>query len=395
MRVNRKYWQFIERTFANERFAILQGGKRAGKTFAILQYIHVHALQAPLHILIVTDTYARLRDSILSDFKIISSELPDALRIITSGTPRIEYTNGSEIAFCCADKDTRGFTSNKNFIFFNECITYDEGVVRDVLKAGSDDCKVFFDYNPFTRFYVNDHYETATNKLITSYKDNPFCPAFAREQLDKQAEVGRAAKAGTIERYLYEVECLGANAELSGLCFPNADTCTDADYDACAVPEVLASDWGQILSSADPDVVCGFKFDGSRILCREYYYRNDGTDSDIADALACIPFARQWFVYETATAGEARVRNIYAASGIRFRFVPCSKGVGSIMIGIRNLQEFQILITESSRNFINEQRNYKYITKGDIMQPSDRYNHAFDCLRYAYDFYINNKNKIS
>lgn len=395
MKVNEKYYNFIRTTFVREDYCILQGGKRAGKTFSILQYIYLDLIQNPKRkALIVTDTFARLRESLLSDFAIIAGENEGLSKVVWSGTPRIDFYNGNSITFCCADRDARGFTSNKNYIFFNECIMYGEDVVRDVLKAGADDCKVFFDYNPFTRFYVNDHYETATNKLITSYRDNPFCPKFAREQLDRQAEIGRSAKSGTLERYLYEVECLGANAELSGLCFPNVDTCTEDEYDECELPEVLASDWGQVLSSADPDVVCGFKFDGNRILCREYYYRNDGTDGDIAEVLKSIKFARQWFVFETATAGEARVKNIYNLSGLRFRYVPCSKGVGSIMIGIRNLQEYKLLITESSRNFRNEQRNYKYVTKGDIMQPSDKYNHAFDCLRYAFDFWCNNKTKI-
>lgn len=394
MKVNKSIWKFIDDTFSHEDVVVLQGGKRAGKTFTILQYIHVNSLMRVCKTIIVTDTYARLRDSIISDFRMISSETPNMLRIIESGTPRLVYNNGSEISFCCADKDTRGFTSDKDYIFFNECIMYEENVVRDVLKAGGNNCKVFFDYNPFTRFYVNEKYETETNKLVVNYKNNPFCPKFAKEQLDNQSEIGKLAKSGTIERYLYEVECLGANAELSGLCFPNVDSCTDAEYDDCKVPEVLSSDWGQVLSSADPDVVCGFKFDGNKILCREYYYRNDGTDADIADVLKDIPFEKQWFVYETATAGEARIRNIYNLSGLRFRFVPCSKGVGSIMIGIRNLQEYEIKITESSKNFHNEQKNYKYITKNDIMMPSDKYNHAFDCLRYAFDFWCNNKTKV-
>lgn len=395
MYVNRLYWDFLHDTFAREDIAVLQGGKRAGKTIAILQYIYIRLLtEKKKKALIVTDTFARLRDSLLNDFQMISAEHPKSSRVCWSGTPRIDFYNGNSISFLCADRDSRGFSSDKSIIFFNESIQYSKDVVRDALKAGADDCKVIFDYNPFYRFYVNDLYETGTNKLISCYKDNPFCPRFAKEQLEKQEEIGKAAKPGTFERYLYEVECMGIDSELSGLCFPNAETCSVQEYDNCDVPEVLASDWGQVLTSADPDVVCGFKFAGDTILCREYYYRNDGTDADIAEVLRHIPFNRQFFVFETATAGEARVKNIYNASGLRFRFVPCSKGVGSIMIGIRNLQEYKIRICEDSKNFLNEQRNYKYITKNDIMQPSDKYNHAFDCLRYAYDFYINNKTKI-
>lgn len=393
MKVNKKYWDFIKSVFAREDYCVLQGGKRAGKTFSILQYIWLDLVQQrKRRAIIVTDTFVRLRESLLADLGTIFAESPNTQRIAWSGTPRIDFYNGNSIAFVCADRDTRGYTSNKNYIFFNECIMYDESVVRDILKAGADDCKVFFDYNPYTRFYVNDHYETATNKLITTYKDNPFCPMFAREQLDKQAEIGRNAKSGTMERYLYEVECRGANAELSGLCFPNAEICTEDEYDRILVPEVLGSDWGQVTSTADPDVVCGFKFLDGDIYCREYYYRNDGTDKEIADVLNTIPFKRQWFVYETATAGETRVKSIFKEGAPRFRFTPCEKS--GVMIGIRNLQEYRLHITEGSLNFRNEQRNYKYVTKGDILQPADRYNHAFDCLRYCYQFWSLNRSKV-
>lgn len=395
MKVNGKYYEFIEDTFQKEDFAVLQGGKRAGKTTAILQYIYIKmASKRKQRAIIVTDTYARLRDSLLADLDEIRAENPKLSRIAWSGCPRLDFWNKSYITFVPSDRDTRGYKSDKNFIFFNECIQYDEHVVRDILKAGADDCKVFFDYNPYVRFYVNDKYETVTNKLITTYKDNPFCPRFAYDELERQAEVGRLAAPGTMERYVYEVECLGLNADLAGLCFPNVRIIEDDEYFDSPLPEVLGADWGQVLSTADPDVICGFKFSENRVLCHEHYYRNDGSDTDIAEVLKSIKFKRQFFVYETATAGEARVKNIYNACGLKFRFVPCSKGVGSVMIGIRNLQPFEICITRSSLNFIRESQNYKYITRKGVMQPADRYNHAFDTLRYAFDFWCNNRTKV-
>lgn len=395
MDIIRKYNEFFHDTFAGEDFAICQGGKRAAKTTSILKHITLDLYsKRKRRALVVTDTFARLKDSILSDYAIISSSNPKLSKVVWSSTPRIDFFNGNSISFICADRDARGITSDKNWIFFNESIQYQENIARDVLKAGADDCKVFIDYNPYTRFWVNEKYETPTNKLITTYKDNPFCPKFAYDQLEKQGEIGKNAEPGTIERYIYEVECLGLNSDLSGLCFPHATTISDYEYDLCRNWEILGADWGSPLSNADPDVVCGFKFDGKRILCREYYYRNDGTDADIAEMLSQIKFKRQYFVFETATGGEARVRNIHAHNGLKFRYVPCTKGKGSVMIGIRNLQDYQLCITKSSLNFLKEQSNYKYVTKGDVMQPIDKWNHCFDVLRYVYSFWSVNKNKM-
>ena len=390
MQINRKYFEFINDTIQANDYMILQGGKRAGKTVGILQWLFLQHINDRKRSIICTDTFSRLKDSILSDWKY--ADTLGHSKIVYSGSPRIEFKNGSLIEFTYSDKDSRGFTSDKDFIFFNEVILYSEETVRDLLKAGGNGCKVFFDYNPYHRFFVNDKYENGRNKLITTYKDNAFVPDFARKQLIEQEIAGRDAKEGTIERYLYEVECAGIDSNLSGLIYKNNDICTDAEYDAILAPEILGADWGQVLSTADPDVVIGVKITNSKIFIREYYYANDGKDADIANALKSVDFKDNYFVYETATAGEQRVKKIYNESGLRFRFVPATKGKGSVIIGIRNIDNVnrQIVATNTSYNVINELRNYKWITRNGMMQPSDNYNHALDALRYIYDFFINN-----
>ena len=391
MKVNSVYFDFIEESIKENDFTILQGGKRAGKTVALLQWLYLKLIENKKRAIICTDTYSRLKDSVLSDWK-FADEISGLTKIVYSGSPRIEFKNGSLIEFTYADKDTRGFTSDKDYIFFNEAILYEEDTVRDLLKAGGNNCKVFFDYNPYNRFYVNDKYENGRNKLITTYKDNAFVPLFAKQQLREQEIIGKDAKEGTLERYLYEVECAGIDSVLSGLIFKNYDICTDDDYDKLQVPEILGADWGQILSTADPDCVIGCKITNSAIYVKEYYYANDGSDADIANALNSVKFNNNYFVYETATAGEKRILNIYNESGLKFRHVPATKGKGSVIIGIRNIDNVnrKIIITETSKNVQYERENYKWIIKNGLMMPTDKYNHALDAMRYIFDFYINN-----
>lgn len=391
MKVNRIYHEFINDTIKTEDFLGFQGGKRAGKTVGILQWLYLQHVKYKKRTVICTDTFSRLKDSVLSDWK-FADEVPKISKIIYSGSPRIEFFNGSLIEFTYAGKDTRGFTSDKDFIFFNESIMYEEDTVRDLLKAGGDNCKVFFDYNPYNRFYFNDKYENDRNKLITTYKDNAFVPSFAKKQLQEQEEIGKNAKEGTLERYLYEVECAGIDSVLSGLIFKNYDICSDSDYDRLLVPEILGADWGQILSTADPDCVIGVKITPSAIYMKEYYYANDGSDADIANALKYVNFKNNYFVYETATAGDIRVRNIYNESGLKFRFAPAEKGKGSVIIGIRNIDNVnrKIIITDSSKNIQYERENYKWIIKNGMMMPTDKFNHSFDTLRYIFNFYVNN-----
>ncbi len=392
MKVNGIYHEFINDTIQDEDFLIFQGGKRAGKTVGILQWLYLQHVQSKKRTVICTDTYSRLRDSILSDWK-FADEVKGISKIIKSGSPRIEFFNGSLIDFTYAGKDSRGYTSDKDFLFFNESIMYEHTTVRDLLKSGGDNCKVLFDYNPYNRFYVNDIYENGRNKLITTYKDNAFVPEFARKQLQDQERIGKHAKEGTLERYLYEVECAGIDSVLSGLIFKNYDSCSDQFYDELNEPEILGADWGQVLSTADPDCVIGVKITDDAIYMKEYYYANDGNDKDIADSLRSVNFKDNYFVYETATAGEVRVKNIYNESGLRFKFIPATKGKGSVIIGIRNIDNLnrKIVITDTSKNIEHERQNYKWVMHNGIMQPTDKYNHSFDTLRYIFNFWSTNQ----
>ena len=390
MKVIRKYREFLEDTLTTSDFAILQGGKRAGKSIALEQFLYEKLLTQKRKAIILTDTYSRLRDSVISDFQMITSENPTLTKITRgTGAYNIKFYNGSEINFVCSEKDTRGFTSNNNFIVCNEANMYEWNKVNDLLKSGADDCKVIFDYNPYTRFYVQDYYETPDNKLITTYNDNPLIPKFALKQLQEQALRGETAASGTMDRYLYEVECLGIDSNLSGLCFPNAEYITEKDYFDLQATEILCSDWGQSGANADPDVVLGLKIFGNDIYVHEYFYDNASTDKDIYEVLnAKVPKKSQFFVYETATSGVSRINNLYAM-GLRFRFVPAQKP--PLMYSIREMKDFRLMITETSLNVRFEQQNYNYINRGGILQPADKNNHAMDAMRYGFFYKKNNK----
>jgi len=375
----------------NTPFIIFQGGRRSGKTVSILQFLYMESLTHPhTRTLIVTDTYARLKESIFQDLIMINRSAGGdgrRMRIHFTGGTRVLFETGSEFAFVYAGRDVRGYASNFNYIFFNECIQYDARTAREALKAAGPGCQVFFDYNPYTRFWVNDLYETAGNKLITTYHDNPFLSDFVRRELDRTAAAGETAAPGTMERYLYEVECQGIDSTLSGLCFPHHRTIPDEDYHTSPLPEILACDWGALRATADPDVICGFRFASDAVYCHEYYYSREGGDAEMAAVLRSIPFRRQYLVYDTATEGADRIRSLFARTGLRFNFSPARKGAGSILTGIRNLQSYEICVTASSRHFLEEMENYRFIQKNDTLQPVDNWNHCCDALRYAFDLW--------
>jgi phage terminase large subunit len=67
--------------------------------------------------------------------------------------------------------------------------------------------------------------------------------------------------------------------------------------------------------------------------------------------------------------------------------VPCEKGAGSVMAGIKKIQSYdEIIVTTTSKNTLSEFSQYAYALNRDkipVDKPKDEYNHAIDALRYA------------
>ena len=65
---------------------------------------------------------------------------------------------------------------------------------------------------------------------------------------------------------------------------------------------------------------------------------------------------------------------------------PAVKGAGSINAGISLLKEFDIYVTDDSKNIQKEFNSYYWTELKDgtiINKPVDKYNHAMDSIRYA------------
>jgi len=69
---------------------------------------------------------------------------------------------------------------------------------------------------------------------------------------------------------------------------------------------------------------------------------------------------------------------------------PSEKGPGSITAGITAMLDYDIIVTERSRNLIREFRNYIYLDKGSKIYIDD-YNHSIDAARYAFWFLTKHK----
>jgi len=83
---------------------------------------------------------------------------------------------------------------------------------------------------------------------------------------------------------------------------------------------------------------------------------------------------------------EARTIAYLRRNGVNLR--EAKKGAGSIIEGIRQLQDYSIVVTAESSNLKKELNNYVWNDKKSSI-PIDSYNHAIDSLRYAVSELIN------
>jgi phage terminase large subunit len=80
-----------------------------------------------------------------------------------------------------------------------------------------------------------------------------------------------------------------------------------------------------------------------------------------------------------ADSAESRLISDLRKSGLNI--VPTTKGAGSILEGIKIVQNYKLIVDPTSINLVKELNNYSWKEKGIL--PHDSYNHSCDSLRYA------------
>jgi phage terminase large subunit len=75
----------------------------------------------------------------------------------------------------------------------------------------------------------------------------------------------------------------------------------------------------------------------------------------------------------------------------RFNIRAVSKGAGSVYNGIKKVNEYQIIIVETSEHVISEIKDYKWKEDADgnpLPEPVKKNDHAMDAMRYGLRNYL-------
>jgi phage terminase large subunit len=226
--------------------------------------------------------------------------------------------------------------------------------------------KEHFIYN---RFFVQEGVVPGSNivkgnttYIHSTYLDNKHLPESFLQEAEK-------IKINNPDKYNH-VMLGGWLDRAEGIIFSNWDY---ADYSPHGI-EVLGLDFGY---SVDPTALTRVSIDkkNSTVYLKEELYKTHLGTSDLQTILK--EKAGKGLIY--ADSAEARLIADLRKSGLNI--FPTQKGAGSILEGIKLIQDYKIKVDPASINLVKELNNYSWKEKG--LLPIDNYNHLIDGIRYA------------
>jgi phage terminase large subunit len=373
--------QFYQTLNSKKRIKVHQGGTRSGKTYAIVQYLiyRMTTAKEPLTISIVRKTLPALRRSVMRDFINIADKLGIYYLGEHNKSENIFKYNGHTIEFLSTDEPQKIRGAKRNICFINEGNELHYEDFRQLSMRTTEE--IIIDFNPSDP--VHWLYDEIIDRedcdlFITTYKDNKFLPSELIKEIERIRErdpdywlvYGEGQRAVFSDRQIFKGWQYIPLKE-----FPEFDDTTiGIDFgfsnDECAIVEI-----GKVKD---------------RIYINELCYRKAMTNRDIAEFLKSIGKNNVLTFCDSAepkSIEELRQMDIWAKGA--------TKGSGSINAGISLLKEFDIIVSNESKNIKKEQQTYFWHQLKDetiINKPIDKNNHLMDAIRYAVYSQYRNRN---
>ena len=373
--------QFYQTLNSKKRIKVHQGGTRSGKTYSIVQYLiyRMTTAKEPLTISIVRKTLPALRRSVMRDFINIADKLGIYYLGEHNKSENIFKYNGHTIEFLSTDEPQKIRGAKRNICFINEGNELHYEDFRQLSMRTTSE--MIIDFNPSDP--VHWLYDEIIDRedcdlFITTYKDNKFLPSELIKEIERIRErdpdywlvYGEGQRAVFSDRQIFK-----GWQYIPLKDFPEFDDTTiGIDFgfsnDECAIVEI-----GKVKD---------------RIYINELCYRKAMTNRDIAEFLKSIGKNNVLTFCDSAepkSIEELRQMDIWAKGA--------TKGSGSINAGISLLKEFDIIVSNESKNIKKEQQTYFWHQLKDetiINKPIDKNNHLMDAIRYAVYSQYRNRN---
>jgi len=360
---------------SKKRFAVLQGGTRSGKTYAVCQYIAylIRTETKPLIISVIRKTLPALKGSVQRDLISILEEMGTYYTGVHNKSENTFKYRNHLIEFLSVDEPQKIRGRKRNIAFLNEAneLTFED--FQQINMRCTD--KMILDFNPSDPIHwIYDEVipREDADTWITTYKDNLFLSDDLIFEIERMRErdpdyfrvYGEGQKAVFSARQIFSNWTFIPYSD-----FPEFDRDTEG---------VVGLDFGY---TNDPTAASYIVRKGDTIYIHELIYKTGLTNSDIVEELKRLGYDQTLTFYDAAEpkSGEEMKR-------LGMYVKPAVKGTGSINAGISLLKEFNIVVSQESKNIIKEYNNYYWTELKDgtiINKPMDRFNHQMDCIRYG------------
>ena len=363
----------ISKVVQDNDMAIIQGGQGAGKTIAILMLLIDYCFNnQKKEVTICSSELSKLKGTAINDFvKILKDWNIFNISEWNKSEMVYRFHSGSFIEFIGLDKSDVGKGRRRDFVFINETNKVNIQSFTDITARAK---KVICDFNPDAYFYLHD-LKTLTNFISLTFKDNNF---LSQKEINNILEYYNRGyfPDGTVKNAYWankwKIYGLGEVGSLDGVIFNNYQIINHLPTDARLIG--YGVDFGY---SNDPTAIVEvYQYNGKRIV-NELCYQKELSNSQIAKLITTkVP----------AYCDSAEPKSIAELKHFGVNAKAVSKGKDSINFGIQIMQEQDYLITESSKNLINELSRYTWAvdkrTGEKLNVPIDNWNHIIDGLRY-------------
>ena len=181
MEFTKVFWKLYDGVKSNHpRYVSMPGGTRSGKTYSILQFLHLLVPKADKGgdvTSVVSETMPHLKRGAVRDFEQILGH-PLKTDPNWNATDFIyTYPNGAKLEFFSADATSKCLGPARKRLFLNEANHIGWEIVRQLLVRTTG--LVILDYNPAAVFWAMDKIEWRDNcvTIHSTYKDNTFLSA--------------------------------------------------------------------------------------------------------------------------------------------------------------------------------------------------------------------------
>lgn len=349
------------------KLIINSGGQGSSKTISILQLIYLIAkYKSSKRITVASYALPHLKQGAMMDFDRILESWRENPNELKNKTESIYYINKSTIEFFGIEGNiAKAHGPRRDILFINEAnrkITYD---VFDQLNTRTQEC-TFLDFNPDQEFWLHEKViPNFPHEFIQSnFTDNPYLP-----DNELQNILMKKDKPG-FENW-WKVYGLGELGKLEGAIFSNWKY---GEFDN-SLPYAHGLDFG----FNDPDAMCRVAIDekNKKIYINEEIYKSGNSSEQLRLLLNDRVIGNELIVADCADA--RMISSLYHYFNIR----PVNKGKWTVSDALKQMQSYELIITNESHNLAKELNNYIWNdSKAGI--PIDDFHHLIDGVRYVW-----------